>query len=246
MNCPSCGSPNTDDAMYCGSCGTPMSAPVPEESVMPDQQLQAEYAVPATPMVAEEPPAAVPAPAQSGPDRIVAGYRAAALGDRLIAMILDAILLMSVFAAVGMAAGSRWGGLSPGRFDVTGTGALVTIGVNLVVGFIYYWLCEGLLGFTLGKAIAGVKIIDQNGAPCGLGPSLIRNILRIIDGQFGYLVGYFVAIFSKFRQRLGDHLAHTFAVEKEPRALYRALFIVLWVVLVAGGFVGAYFVQARS
>ena len=239
MYCGSCGSPNPDDAQHCGSCGAPVAAAVTWQSaaaVSPPAEA-------AAPAYVAAPPIAAPAAPQSGPDRIVAGYRAAALGDRLIALILDTALLMSLLTVVGIGVGSRWGGITATGFDVTGTGAWITLAIMVVAGFIYYWLCEGLSGLTLGKAIAGVRVIDENGAPCGLGPSLIRNILRIIDGQFGYLVGYFIAIFSRLRQRLGDHLAHTFVVEKEPRALYRALFVLLWIVLVAAGFVGAYFLR---
>lgn len=245
MNCAACGSPNADDAKFCGSCGGPLvasSSPGPPVASAPPAPAAE---APATAAVAI-PPAPIPAAPLTGVERIVAGYRVAALGDRLIALILDTILLLALFATVGMWAGSKWGGISPSGFDLSGTGALVTIAVVVVVGFIYYWLCEGLLGLTLGKAIAGVRIINENGAPCGLGPSLIRNILRIIDGLFLYLVGYFIAIFSKLRQRLGDHLARTFVVEKEPRALYRALLVVLWVLLAAGGFVGAYFIHSQG
>jgi uncharacterized RDD family membrane protein YckC len=242
MFCASCGSPNLDDAQYCGSCGAtiPAAAPLAYAPAGPPPPVAA---VPAAPAVYAAPPTVAPAAPQSGPDRIVAGYRAAALGDRLIALILDSALLLALFAVVGTWAGSHWGGISATGFNLTGTGAWITLAINVVVGFMYYWLCEGLSGLTLGKAIAGVRVINENGAPCGLGPSLIRNILRIIDGQFVYLVGYFIAIFSKLRQRLGDHLAHTFVVEKEPRVLYRALFVLLWIVLVAAGFTGVYFLR---
>jgi uncharacterized RDD family membrane protein YckC len=216
---------------------TAFAAPPPAPTAVP--------AAPAVAFVPSTPALAIPAPAapQSGPDRIVAGYRVAALGDRLIALILDTALLMGFFAVVGTWAGSRWSGITATGIDLTGTGAWVTIAIVAVAGFIYYWLCEGISGLTLGKAITGVRIINNNGAPCGLGPSLIRNILRIIDGLFLYLVGYFIAIFSGLRQRLGDHLAQTFVVEKEPSVLYRALFVLLWIVLVAGGFTGAYFLR---
>ena len=237
MNCASCGSPNADDTGFCGSCGAPLVA-----VASPGRAAARAPSAPA-PAVVAVPPAATPAAPLTGADRIVAGYRVAALGDRLIALILDTILLLAVFATVGMWAGAKWGGITPSGFDLSGTGALATLAVVGVVGFIYYWLGEGLLGVTLGKAIAGVRIINENGSPCGLGPSLIRNILRIIDGLFLYLVGYFIALFSRLRQRLGDHLARTFVVEKEPRAFYRALLVVLWILLVAGGFVGAYFIH---
>ena len=243
MYCTSCGSQNPDDARHCGGCGAPMAASVPMDAAAPAAEPLAAPAAPAAPAPETAPPAAAPATSMTGPDRIVAGYRIAALGDRLIALILDTLLLLALFAVVGVWAGGRWGGITPTGFELTGTGAWVTLASVAILGFIYYWLCEGLLGVTLGKALAGVKIINANGVPCGLGPSLIRNILRIIDAQFGYLVGYFIAIFSKLRQRLGDHLAGTFVVEKEPGVLYRALLVLLWVLLVAGGFAGAYFIH---
>ncbi len=229
MNCPSCGLPALDDAKHCGSCGSPLPA-----------------SVPLAPAVVSPPPVAAPAAPRSGVDRIVAGYRAAALGDRLIALILDTALMLALFAVIGMWAGSRWGGITTSGVEMAGTGALVTVALVVLVAFLYHWLCEGLLGLTLGKAVAGVRVINENGAPCGLGPSLIRNILRIIDGLFGYLVGYFIAIFSKLRQRLGDHLARTFVVEQELGGLHRVLMVVLWIVLVTAGFVGAYFVHRRG
>ena len=34
----------------------------------------------------------------------------------------------------------------------------------------------------------------------------MRNLLRIVDGFGGYLVGFLVAVLSRQRQRLGDHL----------------------------------------
>ena len=215
--------------MNCTSCGSPL--PV---------------SAPLAPAVASPPPATAPAAPRTGVDRIIAGYRAAALGDRLIALILDTVLMLALFAVIGMWAGSRWGGITTSGFDMTGTGVLVTLALVVIVAFLYHWLCEGLLGLTLGKAVAGVRVINENGAPCGLGPSLIRNILRIIDGLLGYLVGYFIAIFSKLRQRLGDHLARTFVVEKELGGFHRALMVVLWIVLVAAGFAGAYFVHGRG
>ena len=224
----------------------PVAAPpAPAVHVTPAAPLL--YATPVASVVPAAPVApvapAVSAAPWSGPDRIVAGYRVAALGDRLIALLLDTALIGALFAVVGMWAGNQWGGVSPTTVDVKGTGFLVSAGIVAVVGFIYYWLCEGLLGMTLGKAIAGVRIIGDAGAPCGLGASLIRNILRIIDGLFGYLVGYFIAVFSRMRQRLGDHLSHTYVVERELKTLYKALMIVLWVVLVAAGFTGGYFIH---
>jgi uncharacterized RDD family membrane protein YckC len=43
--------------------------------------------------------------------------------------------------------------------------------------------------------------------------SIIRNLLRIVDGFFFYLVGAIVVWVSKGRQRLGDMAAHTLVVK---------------------------------
>ena len=244
MVCTSCGSSNPDTAIHCGSCGALLSASAKPAAANPPPVAHAD--APSPPAVAAPPPAPAPAAPHTGVDRIVAGYRVAALGDRLIAVILDTVLMLVLFGVVGMWAGSRWGGITTSGFDVAGTGAVVTLAIVVILGFIYPWLCEGLLGMTLGKAVAGVKVINEDGAPCGLGPSLIRNILRIIDALFLYLVGYFIAIFSRLRQRLGDHLARTYVVEKELGVLNRVLMVLLWIVLVAGGFVGVYFIHAAG
>ena len=45
--------------------------------------------------------------------------------------------------------------------------------------------------------------------------SLIRNLCRIVDGFFFYLVGWIIAKSSKLHQRLGDHLAHTVVVRDD-------------------------------
>ena len=253
MYCASCGAPNPDGSQHCSACGVALISgspdpaagaypPAPADFTPAEGQSSVATAYAPSAVAVAEPlqPVAVSAPALSGPDRSVAGYRVCALGDRLIAMILDTLLLVGVACLVGSAAGAHWAGDLPSGAEWTSTGLLITLGVSLLVGFVYYWLCEGLLGLTLGKVIAGVKLINANGAPCGLGPSLIRNILRIIDGQAGYLVGYFIAIFSRLRQRLGDHLANTYVIEQEPRALYRILFVVLWIVLVGASYFSAY------
>ena len=160
------------------------------------------------------------------------GLRVARLGDRLLAVILDTALLAAVFAVVGMWAAVRWGGVTPSGFEVTGAPALLTIGAVAVMGFLYYWLFEGLFGATIGKAITGITVCALGGGECGMKRSLIRNVLRLVDGFAVYLVGFLVAVFSKKRQRLGDHLAGTYVVERVVGGLWRVLLVVVWLVVI--------------
>lgn len=220
MTCPSCGAPNAADAGYCSACGAALTA--------------APAAPPAPQTTAAKP---------ASEARTVAGFRIASLGDRLIALILDTILMAGVFAVAGMWAAARWGGVTESGFELNGRPALVAIGAVLLVGFIYAWLLEGLFGATIGKGIVGIRVRDENGARCGLGPSLVRNILRCIDGLAVYLVGFLIALFSKKRQRLGDHLAHTVVVETGGGAFAKAVLVLIWLALLGGSIWGAYVIH---
>jgi uncharacterized RDD family membrane protein YckC len=70
------------------------------------------------------------------------------------------------------------------------------------------------LGGTLGKLALGMRVVMEDGSPVTLTASLIRNLLRIIDGLFAYLLGAIFIWTSPAKQRLGDRLAKTFVVKK--------------------------------
>jgi len=162
------------------------------------------------------------------------------MGDRLIAVILDSIFLVIVFAVVGMVIATRMGGVTDSGFSLKGAPAALAIGATLLVGLIYYVFGEGMAGSTLGKGIVGIQVREKTGAPCGMKRSLIRNLLRIVYAFGAYLVGFFIAIFSKTRQRLGDHVAGTLVVERStPRAIRIGL-VIVWLALIGGGLTGAY------
>ncbi len=181
--------------------------------------------------------------ASASPAHLVAGLRVARLGDRLLAVILDTALLAAAFALAGSWVAKRWGGLTASGFEMTGAPALLTIGVVAALGFLYYWFFEGLFSATIGKAIVGVGVCDVAGRDCGMKRSLVRNLLRLIDGFAIYLVGFLVAALSRLRQRLGDHLAGTYVVEKGVGGLWRALLILVWLASITGALWGAFVIH---
>ena len=214
MFCQFCGAQNPDGASECAACGKPISIP-----------------------------SAVAAASAEAPESAVtpaAGERIARMGDRFLAVVLDTILIVAVFAVIGMAVAGWLGGTTESGFSLEGTPALLAIGVTSLIAFCYFWLCEGLFGATLGKGLVGIRIRQKEGGGCDLRCSFIRNILRLIDGIALYLVGFLVAILSKSRQRIGDHLAGTVVVEKKVGSLARAGLVLLWLVVVGGGLAGAY------
>ena len=69
---------------------------------------------------------------------------------------------------------------------------------------------------SLGKMALGLRVIRTDGAPISWTESIIRNLLRIIDGLFVYLVGAILIWTSPLKQRLGDRVAKTVVVRR-PR-----------------------------
>lgn len=161
------------------------------------------------------------------------GNRIAGLGDRLLALIIDSIAILAIFILIGMIITSQSGGFTETGFSLEGTPAILTFIFTTFFALLYFWLLEGIFGATFGKMIIGIKVVDKSGKKCNLKSSFIRNLLRLVDGIALYLVGLFVTIFSKQRQRLGDHLANTIVIEVKQKGVVKTLAVVIWIIIVA-------------
>jgi uncharacterized RDD family membrane protein YckC len=117
---------------------------------------------------------------------------------RFVAVLLDAVIvLLPVGIVVGLLAG---GGKAAWTF--------------LLLGLGYYVFCEAATGATLGKRIAGIHVIGEDGKQLTFGAAVVRNLLRLVDCLFFYLVGAIFALTSQHGQRLGDRAAHTVVVRR--------------------------------
>lgn len=94
------------------------------------------------------------------------------------------------------------------------------------LGFIYLGVFAGLIGYfivleawsgqTIGKWLFGLIVVSEDGSPISLGQSVIRNLLRFIDGILYYAVGFVAMLMSEERQRIGDRVAGTVVVPAKP------------------------------
>ena len=133
-------------------------------------------------------------------------YRAddyVSVGRRFLAILVDSILLGVVVGILAVPAG--WTDNSAGAQNGIG----VVLGLLMLV---YYIGFEGSTGATLGKMALGIKVTMEDGSKATWGAAVVRNLLRIIDGIFSYLVGAILVWTSDKRQRLGDRLAKTVVV----------------------------------
>jgi uncharacterized RDD family membrane protein YckC len=228
--CNRCGVSNSGAARFCAACGQPL----------PPARTPAAPSAPSAPPAPLLIPQAAP-PVPPSPEATAApGPALAAMGDRFLAVVLDAVLGAAIFAVTGMAIARRGGGLTENGFSLQGAPALLAMGLTALAGFLYYWLGEGLFGATLGKGIVGISVERKGGGACGLMASLIRNLFRLIDGIGVYLVGFLVALLSGSRQRIGDRVARTIVVRKHPAKALRGVLAAVWLGAILVGAVGAF------
>lgn len=130
------------------------------------------------------------------------------IGPRIVAQIIDGIILSAIFLALGFAMSGAF------EFSYQGEAAYPLIGITALITFLYFVILEGTIGGTVGKKLIKIKVVREDGSACGIGPSLIRNILRIIDElPFLYIIGMILIARSDKKQRLGDRLGKTIVIK---------------------------------
>ena len=135
---------------------------------------------------------------------------------RFVAVLLDAVIVfIPAGIIVGLLSGGGYAeagnGYTRAGIDVSGKGAWLFL---LLLGLGYYVLCEAATGATLGKRIVGIYVIGADGKRLTFGAAVVRNLLRLVDCLFFYLVGAIFALTSQQGQRLGDRAAHTLVVRR--------------------------------
>ena len=87
--------------------------------------------------------------------------------------------------------------------------------VFLFIIFAYFILMESYTGWTVGKKILGMKVVDGVGNKIGLSKSVTRNLLRLVDGLPAFnILGIVLIIASPVGQRLGDRIARTYVIKQ--------------------------------
>lgn len=82
--------------------------------------------------------------------------------------------------------------------------------VFLVVIFAYFVLMEAFLGWTVGKRILGIRVVNASESRIGLNKSLTRNLLRVVDGLPALgILGVILIVHSPRGERFGDRVAGT-------------------------------------
>jgi uncharacterized RDD family membrane protein YckC len=132
-----------------------------------------------------------------------AGPQLAEWWQRLVARIIDGLLLGCVSSIAGLAQIKRVDSGNGMEWKVQGGGFFLTI----LIGTLYYGLMHGLRGQTLGKMALGLKVVKKGTAEkIEMGPSFIRALVdQLLSATciLGLLDGLW-PLWDKDRQAIHD------------------------------------------
>src|SRR5579875_416446 len=190
--------------------GYPQSNPYAPPNPYAQPQPQGGYAPP-NPYASPNPYAQPQPQGMYGPSGQY-GYQAPALnyvgvGPRFVAILIDTGILWLIDGVLGGIAAALVSASQNLSFLV----AIIYLAM-FVIDILYFFWLEATQGATLGKKAMGLKVVRLDGSPIGWNESIIRNLLRIVDGLFSYLVGAIIIWNSPLKQRLGDQVAKTVVV----------------------------------
>ncbi|MCH9660671.1 MAG: RDD family protein [Bacteroidetes bacterium] len=131
-------------------------------------------------------------------------YKAAEVGERLLAFIIDWAIKMGYLTIL-----SSFFGI----FDNMDEWSQIGLNTLFSLPVIFYTLSLELLldGQTLGKKVMKIKVVKIDGYQTSLSDFVIRWFFRIVD-VYVLGLGFFVMIFNKQSQRIGDIAAGTAVV----------------------------------
>ena len=202
MYCPKCGKESTENDNFCISCGEELKLHKNREdlhniNVKPNHSYGKEISKGDMSYGYSRKP----------PENSEA--QLASLGSRIAAYIIDTVIVfVLVIIVLGVIASIQ-------TFTDDSYNLLAYL-VYALVFFGYFILLEGPLGKgrTIGKRVLKLRVVKKDQSMMSYGASFGRNILRLIDGLFFYIIGMILISDSNLNQRLGDRAADTLVIKE--------------------------------
>jgi uncharacterized RDD family membrane protein YckC len=143
------------------------------------------------------------------------------IGRRVAAFVIDWIVWGAIIAIAWYAltkdvgSGSCVGGgitINGKCHGFTSSGNRTAwIAISAIVTIALFVAMQGLTGKTPGKAMLGIKVVNRDGERPGIGRTIVRELMWIVDF---WIVALIAALASQNNQRLGDMVAGTYVVDR--------------------------------
>ena len=187
---------------------TPEPRPAPPPRAVGEQELR-----PAPPPVA--PPAraqdaAVPSQGSASPGR----QKYAGFWIRVLAWIIDGVILMVLGGLLTFGVGLLAGALGPRAPALQIYLLPITWAVSFLFPAIYLVFAWARSGRTFGKMACGLRIVHEDGGPLGFGGAVVRLIGYMLSSLI-FCIGYLMVAFTDRKRGLHDMLAGTVVVRDQ-------------------------------
>ena len=177
-----------EEARYCARCGNDLSA------------------APGTPQATFPPPALrSPAPGPvTGAPRVFTAIRPAGFWIRVVAVLIDGVVLIVAQGILFGAGWMLWGsGLSAGM-AVKGATQLFSSLIGAVYTIVFHWIW----GQTLGKMALQIRVVSMDGGPLSFGQAVGRYFATFLSALI-LGIGFVMAGVRSDKRALHDLLAGT-------------------------------------
>ncbi len=146
---------------------------------------------------------------------VLIDYKVAGIGDRILAVLVDYLILTGYVIGVTLFVSFLGGFKSGGR-----EGSLAFLTVIFLPFLFYDLLCEIFMnGQSFGKKVLKIKVTKLDGSQPGIADYLLRWLLRFVDVTLLWGSVAIVTILVNGKgQRLGDIAAGTSVVKIKPAA----------------------------
>ncbi|MGB8646375.1 MAG: RDD family protein [Anaerolineae bacterium] len=213
---------------------SPQVRPVPLPQTAQKLPLTTGYSMQVVPPVGTiigTPPQALPTvvgPKVAVPITASAYLNPAEFSDRLVAFIIDSVILSTlmtivwclgyfVIASFATAASSAFASTTLGSYDSISNllGAIVsflTMATPIGISLFYYALFYSHSGQTPGKKISRIRLVRDTGQPLSFKRAAVRFLLSWISGLPFYF-GYWWVLWDPKKQAWHDHLTRTYVVK---------------------------------
>ncbi len=237
MTCPKCGTENAAGNRFCMKCGADMTAATPVEASSAGATGSGSGYTPTPtpqPAMSGDPPrgtqerygAAGYAPDSNGytaapqfapnPASYGAGPNAgminqgqlAGLGGRLLAYIIDALIIFAAAIVVVIIAAI----LNAIHLGAVGVLLFIALYIGAIVYQPYCWVARA--GQTIGHQAMHMRVVKLDGGPITIGTAIVRFIGFIVDSIiFGLPIGLLWCLWDAKKQCWHDKIANTVVVQ---------------------------------